>query len=150
MIPFPQTALLTNFGRNSCYIFALARAVEILTGKDLLASDVLRVALKTRNVSSNAFVYDAGSFCDEIASLVLGDSKYAFTVSKELQPSIMSNVCNIQHWVLSSNSYSAHHFKLDSWDSVQFMTQAEKLGSIVDYRVVTLLQGADERQLELF
>lgn len=139
MVFYPQSALMFKFGRNSCYIFSLARAVEILAGVDLRASEVLATALRSTNVSGNAFVYDAGSLCEEFIKLVFPDmGGKRFTVSKEMQESTLPNVCNIQHWVYSSNGYTAHHFKLDDWDPLYDKSQAERLGKIVDFRIVSL------------
>lgn len=138
MVEYPQTCLVFRFGRNSCYIFSLARAVEILLGVDLHAYDVLRVALSSVNVSSNAFVYDAGGLCHEMAELVPGIGKKKFHVHKEMQESLLPNAVNIQHWLYSGNGYTAHHFNLNGWDSLADKSQAERLGSVIDYRVVTL------------
>lgn len=138
MVPFPQTGLLSKFGRGSCYLFSLARAFEILTDTELRAEDVLFTGLRSKNISSNAFVYDAGGFLEELRLLPSISIGGNFAVTKEMQASSLPDVCNIQHWLYSGNGYTAHHFKLDDWDPLYDKSQAERLGKIVDYRVVSL------------
>ena len=142
MIDYPQSFLMHRFSKNSCYIFSLARAAEMLTNRAIDASTVLKIALDSKHISSDAYVYDAEAFLGQLVP------SSRFTVEKAGAEAIdysSGALIPIRHWVYSPASspdgpaYTAHHFNLIDWDPLSYECQAVKLGSILDYRLVRFL-----------
>lgn len=147
MIKFPQSGLVQNFGRNTCYVFSLAHCVEVLTGEQLCAHHVFELAAQSKHVGPNAYVYNAEAFCNEIAECLLEESNYKFSVIKSLSEPDLPDVCSIQHWVYDGVSPSYHHFRLADWDPLETMAIAVLKGKIIDYRIVKFKNQSEDDDL---
>ena len=128
MREYPQSYLI-RFARGSCYLFALARAAEKLTGKELSAHNVLDVALTSRYIADDGYVRNAAAFLSEIT-----DKKWTVTKTYEDAPSYKGSI-TIDHW---SDRHGHDHFRLADWDSLYSKSQAEAEGRIIDRRIVSL------------
>jgi len=132
MREFPQSWMI-RFAKNSCYLFALARASEIATGFELSAESVFREALVNRNISETCFIHDAVAVLNKINPPPEGKRWEVEKVEKDYK--VKKNDILIEHW----NKDKMHHFRLPEWNSMFYPTMSETGGEIVGYRVVRLV-----------
>jgi len=102
-----------RFARNSCYMFALARAAEIISGKELSADDIFAKAMKSKFVSEDCFIRDSDEFLKEVCGVSAHVKKYK--VMEKLE-NINDKSVVITHYQMGNR----HHFNLGDWDSMMF------------------------------
>ena len=118
-----------RFARNSCYLFALARAAEIISGKELSADDIFSAAIRSKFVSEDAYVRDAEGFLQEVCGVKCKVAKYKENDKIEISEKAVV-ITHYQHG-------SRHHFNLSDWDSMMFVPDfALDDQNIQGYRIV--------------
>ena len=118
-----------RFARNSCYLFALARAAEIISGKELSADDVFSAAIRSKFVSEDAYVRDAEGFLKEVCGVTARVTKYKVNDKIEISDKAVV-ITHYQHGY-------RHHFNLSDWDSMMFVPDfAVDDQNVEGYRIV--------------
>ena len=126
MREYPQSYMI-RFARNVCYVFALARAVEVITNDKLSADKIFGQALELKCIGDDGFVKDAEEFLEAIYP------GKKWKVDKSEKPGTGKGMVNIEHW---KSPQGWDHFKLSDRDARYGDCEAVSKGKIVDYRIV--------------
>lgn len=119
-----------RFARNSCYMFSLARAAEIISGKELSADIIFSRAMKSKFVSEDCYVRDAEKFLKEVCGVSASVKKYRVMDKIE---NLTDKSVIITHYQMGNR----HHFNLGDWDSMMFTPDFAVDDKFIEgYRVV--------------